>query len=80
MKKIVKEGLRLERFEKPRAEAIAFMEERQEPYKVELIQDLPEDAVISFYQQGEFVDLCAGPVSYTHLDVYKRQGFPGERR
>ena len=61
MKKIVKEGLRLERFEKPRAEAIAFMEERQEPYKVELIQDLPEDAVISFYQQGEFVDLCAGP-------------------
>ena len=61
MKKIVKEGLRLERFEKPRAEAIAFMEERQEPYKVELIQDLPEDVVISFYQQGEFVDLCAGP-------------------
>ncbi len=61
MKKIVKEGLRLERFAKPRAEAIAFMEERQEPYKVELIQDLPEDAVISFYQQGEFVDLCAGP-------------------
>ena len=61
MKKIVKEGLRLERFEKPRAEAIAFMEERQEPYKVELIQDLPQDAVISFYQQGEFVDLCAGP-------------------
>ncbi len=61
MKKIVKEGLRLERFEKPREEAIAFMEERQEPYKVELIQDLPEDAVISFYQQGEFVDLCAGP-------------------
>ena len=61
MKKIVKEGLKLERFEKPRAEAIAFMEERQEPYKVELIQDLPEDAVISFYQQGEFVDLCAGP-------------------
>ena len=119
MKKIVKEGLRLERFEKPREEAIAFMEERQEPYKVELIQDLPEDAVISFYQQGEFVDLCAGPhlmntkpvkafkltslagaywrgseknkmltriygvsftkkadpVSYTHLDVYKRQSF-----
>lgn len=61
MKKIVKEGLKLERFEKPREEAIAFMEERREPYKVELIRDLPEDAVISFYQQGEFVDLCAGP-------------------
>ena len=61
MKKIVKEGLRLERFELPRAEAIAFMEEKDEPYKVELINDLPEDAVISFYKQGDFVDLCAGP-------------------
>ncbi len=61
MKKIVKEGLRLERFELPRKEAIAFMQEKEEPYKVELIQDLPEDAVISFYKQGDFVDLCAGP-------------------
>ena len=61
MKKIVKENLKLERFELPREEAIKFMEERQEPYKVELIQDLPEDAVISFYKQGDFVDLCAGP-------------------
>ncbi len=61
MKKIVKKGEKLERFTLPRAEAIAFMEERQEPYKVELIQDLPEDAEISFYRQGEFVDLCAGP-------------------
>lgn len=64
MRKICKEKLKLERFEKPRAEAIAYMQEKGEPYKVELIQDLPEDAVISFYQQGEFVDLCAGP----HLD------------
>lgn len=62
MKKIIKEGARLERFPLPREEAIAFMEERQEPYKVELIKDLPEDAVISFYRQGDdFVDLCAGP-------------------
>ncbi len=61
MKKIVKENLKLEKFELPRAEAIQFMEEKEEPYKVELIQDLPEDAVISFYKQGEFVDLCAGP-------------------
>ncbi|HIX59430.1 MAG TPA: threonine--tRNA ligase [Candidatus Blautia gallistercoris] len=61
MKKIVKEGLKIERFEKPREEAIAFMKEKNEPYKVELIEDLPEDSVISFYQQGEFVDLCAGP-------------------
>ena len=66
MKKIVKENHKLERFELPRAEAIAFMEEKQEPYKVEIINDLPEDAVLSFYRQGEFVDLCAGPhVSYT---------------
>lgn len=61
MKKIVKENLAIERFELPREEAIAFMKEKEEPYKVELIEDLPEDAVISFYRQGEFTDLCAGP-------------------
>ncbi len=61
MKKIVKEDLKLERFELPREEAVKFMEEKKEPYKVELINDLPEDAVISFYKQGEFTDLCAGP-------------------
>ena len=61
MKNIIKKNDRLERFELPRAEAIALMEEKGEPYKVELIQDLPEDAVISFYRQGDFVDLCAGP-------------------
>lgn len=61
MKKIIKENAKLEKFTLPRAEAIRFMEEREEPYKVELIQDLPEDAVISFYKQGEFTDLCAGP-------------------
>ena len=64
MRKICKEKLKLERFELPRAEAIKFMEEKDEPFKVELINDLPEDAVISFYTQGEFTDLCAGP----HLD------------
>ncbi|MDD5913895.1 MAG: threonine--tRNA ligase, partial [Oscillospiraceae bacterium] len=64
MRKICKEKLKLERFELPREEAIRFMEEKEEPYKVELINDLPEDAVISFYKQGEFTDLCAGP----HLD------------
>ena len=64
MRKICKEKLKLEYFELPREEAIKFMEEQGEPYKVELIEDLPEDAVISFYRQGEFVDLCAGP----HLD------------
>ena len=64
MKKICKERLPLVRSEKPRAEAIAYMESLGEPYKVELINDLPEDAVISFYTQGEFTDLCAGP----HLD------------
>ena len=64
MRKICKEKLKLERFELPREEAIKFMEERGEPYKVELIHDLPEDAAISFYKQGDFVDLCAGP----HLD------------
>ena len=61
MKKIIKENAELEKFTLPREEAIKFMEERQEPYKVELIRDLPQDAVISFYRQGEFVDLCAGP-------------------
>jgi len=61
MAKIVKEDLPIERFELPREEAIALMEEKAEPYKVELIQDLPEDAALSFYRQGEFVDLCAGP-------------------
>ena len=61
MKKIIKENPSIERFELPREEAIRFMEERKEPYKVELIQDLPEDATISFYRQGDFTDLCAGP-------------------
>ena len=61
MKKIIKEGAKLEKFTMPREEAIQFMAEKGEPYKVELIRDLPEDAVISFYRQGEFVDLCAGP-------------------
>ena len=64
MRKICKEKLKLERFELPREEAVKFMEEREEPYKVELINDLPADAHISFYKQGEFTDLCAGP----HLD------------
>ena len=64
MKKICKERIRIERSEKPRAEAIAYMEGKNEPYKVELINDLPEDAVISFYKQGDFTDLFAGP----HLD------------
>ena len=61
MKKIVKENEKIERFTLPREEAIAFMKERNEPYKVELIEDLPDGEVISFYRQGEFVDLCAGP-------------------
>ena len=61
MKKIVKENLKIERFELPRAEAIAFMQEKGEPYKVQLIEELPEGSVISFYRQGEFTDLCAGP-------------------
>lgn len=61
MKKIIKEDLPIERFELPRKEAIKFMEEKEEPYKVELINDLPEYAIISFYKQGEFTDLCAGP-------------------
>ncbi len=61
MKKIVKEDLKIERFELPRKEALKLMEEADEPYKIELINDLPEDAIISFYKQGEFTDLCAGP-------------------
>ena len=61
MKKIVKEDLPIKQYTMPRAEAIAYFKEKDEPYKVELIEDLPEDAEISFYQQGEFVDLCAGP-------------------
>lgn len=68
MKKIIKEGLKIERFELPREEALKLMEEKNEPYKVELINDLPEDAVISFYKQGDFVDLCAGP----HVDRTSR--------
>jgi threonyl-tRNA synthetase len=64
MRKICKEKLKLERFELPREEAVKFMQDRDEPYKVELINDLPKDAVISFYRQGDFTDLCAGP----HLD------------
>jgi len=68
MKKIVKESLELERFELPRAEALKFTEERNETYKTELINDLPEDAIISFYKQGDFVDLCAGP----HLESTKK--------
>ncbi len=61
MKKIVKENLPIKSYTLPRAEALKLMEERQEPYKVELINDLPEDAILSFYEQGEFIDLCAGP-------------------
>ena len=73
MKKIIKENIKIERFTLPREEAIKYMEERQEPYKVELIQDLPEDAVISFYSQGDFVDLCAGPhlMSTKYIKAYK---------
>ncbi len=73
MKKIIKKGEKLEKFTLPRAEAIKYMEERQEPYKVELIQDLPKDAQISFYSQGEFVDLCAGPhlMSTKNIKAFK---------
>ena len=69
MARIIKRNERLERFELPRAEALAFCEKAGQPYKVELIQDLPQDAVISFYRQGDFTDLCAGP----HLPSH-RQG------
>ena len=61
MKKIVKEDLKLERFTRSRDEAVAYFKEKEEPYKVELVEDLPEGAEISFYSQGEFTDLCAGP-------------------
>ena len=74
MKKIIKEGAKLERFTLPREEAIAFMKERNEPYKVELIEDLPEDAEISFYRQGDdFTDLCAGPhlMSVKNIKAFK---------
>jgi threonyl-tRNA synthetase len=73
MKKIIKEGHEITRFTLPRNEAIAYMEEKGEPYKVELIQDLPEDAEISFYDQGGFVDLCAGPhlMSTKGVKAYK---------
>ena len=73
MKKIIKKGEKLEKFTMPREEAIKFMEEKGEPYKVELIRDLPEDAEISFYSQGEFVDLCAGPhlMSTKNIKAYK---------
>ena len=74
MKKICKERIRLERSEKPREEAIAYMESLNEPYKVELINDLPEDAVISFYTQGDFTDLCAGP-HLDHTGRVKHNGF-----
>ena len=74
MKKICKERMRIERSEKPRAEAIAYMQEKNEPYKVELIEDLPEDAAISFYTQGEFTDLCAGP-HLDHTGRVKHNGF-----
>ncbi len=79
MKKIIKENLPLERFELPRAEAIKFMEEKGEPYKVELINDLPEDAIISFYKQGEFTDLCAGPhlMSTGNVKAIKLQSAAG---
>ena len=79
MKKIVQANYPLERFELPREEAIKFMEEKNEPYKVELIQDLPEDAVISFYKQGDFVDLCAGPhmESTGKIKAYKLMSVAG---
>lgn len=79
MEKIVREELEINRFELPREEAIRFMEERNEPYKVELIKDLPEDAVISFYMQGDFVDLCAGPhlMNTKQVKAFKLQSIAG---
>ncbi|MGN1097860.1 MAG: TGS domain-containing protein, partial [Clostridia bacterium] len=79
MKKIVKENLPLEYFELPRAEAVKFMQKKDEPYKVELINDLPEDAVISFYKQGDFTDLCAGPhlMSTGAVKAFKLTGTAG---
>ncbi len=77
MKKIIKAKYPIERFELPREEAIKLMEEKGEDYKVELIRELPEDAVISFYQQEDFLDLCAGPHLMTtnrfRLSSYCRQ-------
>ncbi|MBR3397724.1 MAG: threonine--tRNA ligase [Lachnospiraceae bacterium] len=79
MKKIIKEALPLERFTLPRDEAIKFMEEKDEPYKVELITDLPEDSVISFYKQGDFTDLCAGPhlMNTKFVKAYKLTSLAG---
>lgn len=79
MKKIIKENIPLEKFELPRDEAIKFMKEKDEPYKVELIEDLPDDAVISFYKQGDFVDICAGPhlMSTGKLKAIKLQSLAG---
>lgn len=79
MKKIIKENIPLEKFELPRDEAIKLMKEKGEPYKVELIEDLPDDAVISFYKQGDFVDLCAGPhlMSTGKLKAVKLQSLAG---
>lgn len=79
MKKIIKAAYPIERFELPREEAIKFMEERNEPYKVELIKDLPEGEVISFYKQGDFTDLCAGPhmESTGQIKAYKLQNVAG---
>lgn len=79
MKKIVKEDLKIEQFTLPREEAIALMKEKEEPYKVELIEDLPEDAVISFYKQGEFTDLCAGPhlLSTKSVNAFKLTSLAG---
>ncbi len=73
MKKIIKEGHEITRFTLPKEEAIRFMQEKDEPFKVELIEELPEDAVISFYDQGGFVDLCAGPhlMSTKGIKAYK---------
>ena len=79
MKKIIKENLKVEAFKLPREEAIKFMEERNEPYKVELIKDLPEDEELSFFKQGEFVDLCTGPhMLYTKaVKVFKIMSITG---
>lgn len=79
MKKIIKENLPIEQFELPRDEAISLMKEKNEPYKVELIEDLPEDEIITFYKQGEFVDLCAGPhlMSTGKLKAIKLQSLAG---
>ena len=79
MKKIVKENLPIEQFTKPRNEAIEYFKEKEEPYKVELIEDLPEDETISFYSQGEFTDLCAGPhlMSTKYVKAFKLTSLAG---